>query len=100
MKITTATPGAEHIVALDAEGRVIGHLVEIDTEKMEGFRIGKVYDKEPGPTGRRRYFEPVSPQEIGVGRKHQLTDLVREVVPVKIAELIDRRTGKPWVSDG
>lgn len=59
MKITGTHPDAVHIVALDTDGRVISHLMEIDTEKMEGFRVG-------------------------------------EIVPVKIAELIDRRNGKQW----
>ena len=94
MKITLNTPGHEHIVALDNRGAAIGYLSEIDTEEMVGYRIGKIYDKEPGPSG-VRFFEPVDPNDIGV--KYPAYELHREVHPIKISELIDRRTGKPWV---
>lgn len=93
MKITRHTPGSENIVALDSRGVAIGYLAEIDTEKMVGYRIGKIYDKEPGPSG-VRFFEPIDPNDVG--SKYRMDELHREIHPVKISELLDRRTGKPW----
>lgn len=98
MIIDRSTPGHEHVVALDKHGTVIGFLMEIDTERMLGWQIGKVYDKEPGPTG-VRFFEPVNPDDVRVGGKYSIDELHRGVRPIEISELLDRRTGKAWVAD-
>jgi hypothetical protein len=96
MKITPKTLGAEHILAIDERACLIGGLVEVDTETMEGRRVGYIFDKEQGPTG-DRFFAP-STHNFARGSIFTIDhgNLMRETKPIKIAELIDGRTGKQW----